>query len=217
MNIGGWLLEVTHGSRWCREWGQMVGNWAAAANRQHQPRATPLQTEREGWSNTDLLLLLRSVETVHREAGGQGWSEPSHHILLSTQTHTRSRSSGLGPQRNFRCQILVSSPKITVKRPFINQPQISNQIFEGQHHYSFWCLMTLCGIPRNLRVRLHRTVTAGAKTAKDSGKQQGLEKTCHALGRVSRGVQNTDCQSLLVFHCNTAISCVGDGVECALH
>jgi len=72
-------------------------------------------------------------------------------------------------------------------------------------------------VPRNLRVRLHRTITFGAGTAKDSGKHQGLEKTCHALGQVSGGVQNTDCQALPVLHCNIAISCAEDGVKWALH
>lgn len=51
----------------------------------------------------------------------------------------------------------------------------------------------------------------------DNDKHRGLEKTFHALAQVSGGVQNTDCQSLPVFLCNIAISCVGDRVEWAFH
>jgi len=62
----------------------MVGNWAAAANRQHQLRATLLQAERQEWSNTDLLLL----PSVYTGAGGQGGSGALTSHPSAAQTHT---------------------------------------------------------------------------------------------------------------------------------
>lgn len=121
MNVGGCLLEGTCGSRWCQE--ESGDRWYGTGE---QLRTGGINWEQpccklREWSNTGLLLLLPRVETVHRGAGGQGWSGAlTSGPSCSLDKHVRYRSAGLGPQRNFKCQILISSSNIIVKRPFTN-------------------------------------------------------------------------------------------------
>jgi len=74
-----------------------------------------------------------ATQCLHGSWWTGGIRSPDITSFCSPDTHMRSRSSGLGPQRNFRYQILVSSPNITVKRPFTNHswgPKFWNRLLK---------------------------------------------------------------------------------------
>lgn len=114
--IGEWLLEGTHGLRGCqkesRDRSQGTGQPLPTGSvSQEQPgcklreknRATPAASCGLVWSL--LMGELADSRALTRPPGSPG-------------TRGRRHSSGLGLQRDFRCQILISSPNTTVGEAF---------------------------------------------------------------------------------------------------